>query len=396
MANQIGSQSPTIEQHLKECGVSRRSFLQLCTALMVTAPVGLGVTSKANALEVAQTIGKAKRPSVIWLHFQDCTGCSETLLRTSRPDVADLILNVISLDYHETLMAASGYQAEAALKQAVADNFGKFVLVVEGSIPTKEQGRYMKLAGRPAIEVLKEVGRKSAAVVAMGSCAAWGGVPSADPNPTGAQGVDSILTEKPVVNIPGCPTNPYNLLAVVLEYATMNRLPALDEFNRPKFAFDRHIHDHCPRRAHFDAGRFAKEFGDEGHREGWCLYKLGCKGPVTHAACSTRHFNEVPDVWPIGIGAPCVGCTEKNVAFRVPIFETVDIHAATPPEALPLINNRIGTVGTAAAAMVGAIAGGIGGAALMASRRLPSGKDEAAEKTGESNNESETGKTGDR
>jgi hydrogenase small subunit len=186
MANQIGSQSPTSEQHLKECGVSRRSFLQLCTALMVTAPVGLGVTSKANALEVAQTIGKAKRPSVIWLHFQDCTGCSETLLRTSRPDVADLILNVISLDYHETLMAASGYQAEAALKQAVADNFGKFVLVVEGSIPTKEQGRYMKLAGRPALEVLKEVGRKSAAVVAMGSCAAWGGVPSADPNPTGA------------------------------------------------------------------------------------------------------------------------------------------------------------------------------------------------------------------
>jgi hydrogenase small subunit len=115
----------------------------------------------------------------------------------------------------------------------------------------------MKLAGRPAFDVLKDVGRKSAAVIAMGSCAAWGGVPSADPNPTGAQGVDSILTEKPVVNIPGCPTNPYNLLAVVLEYAAMNRLPALDEFNRLKFAFDRHIHDHCPRRVHFDAGRFA-------------------------------------------------------------------------------------------------------------------------------------------
>jgi hydrogenase small subunit len=395
MAKESGSQFPTIEQHLRECGVSRRSFLQLCTALMVTAPVGLGLTGKATAQEIAKTIGKARRPSVIWLHFQDCTGCSETLLRTSRPDLADLILNVISLDYHETLMAASGYQAEAALKQAIAENFGKFVLVVEGSIPTKEQGRYMKLAGRPAIEVLKDVGRKSAAVVAMGSCAAWGGVPSADPNPTGAQGVDSILTEKPVVNIPGCPTNPYNLLAVVLEYATMNRLPALDEFNRPKFAFDRHIHDHCPRRAHFDAGRFAKEFGDDGHREGWCLYKLGCKGPVTHAACSTKHFNEVPDVWPIGIGAPCVGCTEKSVAFRVPIFETVDIHAATPPEALPLINNRIGTIGTAAAAMAGAIAGGIGGAALMASRRLPGGKDAAEVKAEEPSNESRTGKTGD-
>ncbi len=381
MSDATGTPKPTIEQHLKACGVSRRSFLQLCTALMVTAPAGLALTGKTSVLQVAQAIGKANRPSVVWLHFQDCTGCSETLLRTSRPDVAELILNVISLDYHETLMAASGQQAEASLKQAVTENFGKFILVVEGSIPTKEQGRYMMLAGRPALEVLKDVGSKAAAVVAMGSCAAWGGVPSADPNPTGARGVDSILTEKPVVNIPGCPTNPYNLLAVVLEYATMGRLPALDEFNRPKFAFDRFIHDHCPRRAHFDAGRFTKEFGDEGHRQGWCLYKMGCKGPVTHAACSTRHFNEVPDVWPIGIGAPCVGCTEKDVAFRVPIFQTVDIHAATPPEALPLINTPIGSIGTVAAAMAGAIAGGIGGAALMASRRLPSSKEKSDSET---------------
>jgi hydrogenase small subunit len=351
-----------------------------------------GAHAKSNCVAGGRSSGQSERPSVVWLHFQDCTGCSETLLRTSRPDVADLILNVISLDYHETLMAASGYQAELALKQAVAENFGKFILVVEGSIPTKEQGHYMQLAGRPALEVLKDVGSKSAAVVAMGSCASWGGVPSADPNPTGACGVDTILTEKPVVNIPGCPPNPYNLLAVVLEYATMGRLPSLDEFNRPKFAFDRFIHDHCPRRAHFDAGRFAKEFGDEGHREGWCLYKLGCKGLVTHASCSTRHFNEIPDVWPIGVGAPCVGCTEKNIAFRVPIFQTVDIHAATPPEALPLINTPIGSIGTVAAAMAGAIAGGIGGAALMASKRLPSGKDGSATKSETKNDEREPGK----
>lgn len=369
------NETPTISEHLKQAGVSRRNFVQLCTTLMITAPVGLSLTQKASAWEVAKAVGKAKRPSVVWLHFQDCTGCSETLLRTSRPDVADLILNVISLDYHETLMAASGYQAEASLKQAVEENLGKFVLVVEGSIPTKDQGQYMKLAGKPALQVLKDVGQKAAAVVAMGSCASWGGVPSASPNPTGATGVDSILTEKPVVNLPGCPPNPYNLLAVVLEYATMGRLPALDDNNRPKFAYDRVIHDHCPRRAHFDAGRFAREFGDEGHRQGWCLYRLGCKGPVTHAACSTRHFNEVPDVWPIGIGSPCVGCTEKGIAFNVPIFQTAELRGITPPEALPLINTPIGTVGTVAAAMVGAIAGGIGGAALMASKRLPSGKD---------------------
>jgi hydrogenase small subunit len=373
------NEKPTISEHLERAGVSRRNFVQLCTTLMITAPIGLSITQKATAWEVAKVVGKAKRPSVIWLHFHDCTGCSETLLRTSRPDVADLILNIISLDYHETLMAASGYQAEAALKQAVEDNLGKFVLVVEGSIPTKDQGQYMKLAGKPALQVLKEVGQKAAAVVAIGSCASWGGVPSASPNPTGATGVDSILTEKPVVNLPGCPPNPYNLLAVVLEYATMGRLPALDDKNRPKFAYDRVIHDHCPRRAHFDAGRFAREFGDEGHRQGWCLYRLGCKGPVTHAACSTRHFNEVPDVWPIGIGSPCVGCTEKGIAFNVPIFQTAELRGLTPPEALPLINTPIGTVGTVAAAMVGAIAGGIGGAALMASRRLPTGKDVQAE-----------------
>src|SRR5215468_4307361 len=164
------NEKPTISEHLQKAGVSRRNFVQLCTTLMMTAPIGLSLTQKATAWEVAKAVGKAKRPSVIWLHFQDCTGCSETLLRTSRPDVADLILNVISLDYHETLMAASGYQAEAALKQAVDESFGKFVLVVEGSIPTKEQGRYMKLAGRPAIEVLKDVGGKAAAIVAMGSC----------------------------------------------------------------------------------------------------------------------------------------------------------------------------------------------------------------------------------
>lgn len=383
-------ENDTIESHLEKAGYSRRDFLQLCTLLMATAPLHLAITSKANAYEVAKEVGKLKRPSVIWLHFQDCTGCSETLLRTSQPDVADLILNVISLDYHETLMAASGKQAEAALNKAVDENLGKFVLVVEGAIPTRDNGQYMKLAGRPAIEVLQEIGRKSAAIIAMGSCASWGGVPSADPNPTGAVGVDSIIKNKPIVNLPGCPPNPYTLLATVLEYVAIGKLPALDDQNRPKFAYDRVIHDHCPRRAHFDAGRFAKEFGDDGHRQGWCLYKLGCKGPATHAACSTRHFNEIPDCWPIGIGAPCVGCTEKSVAFRIPIFDTIEIHGATPPDALPLVHTPVGTVGAAAAGIAGVVAGAIGGAAWMAGKKLPS-KDAAPSSTNGKNNSASAG-----
>jgi hydrogenase small subunit len=367
-----GTSNPTIEEHLTAWGVSRRSFLQLCTTIMVTAPVGMALTEKKGLMQVAAAIGKAKRPSVIWLHFQDCTGCTETLLRTSRPDVADLILNVISLDYHETLMAASGAQADAALRSAREENAGKYVLVVEGSIPTKDNGVYMELGGRPGLQVLREVAAKSAAVIAMGSCASWGGVPSSDPNPTGAVGIDSVVSGKPIVNIPGCPPNPYNLIAVVLEYVTMGKLPALDELGRPTFAYDRVIHENCPRRAHFDAGHFAVAFGDEGHRKGWCLYKPGCKGPVTHAACATRHFNETPGVWPIGVGTPCVGCTEKGVVWQMGTFDTVPVHQATPPDTYPAIYSPAGKFEVGAAALVGTIAGAVGGAAWVASQRFQS------------------------
>ncbi len=339
---------------------------------MIVAPVGLSLTHRATAAQIARLVSKARRPSVIWLHFQDCTGCTETLLRTSAPDVAHLILDVISLDYHETLMAASGAQAEAALRSAMEDNAGKYVLVVEGSIPAKDDGVYMQMNSRPAIQVVKEVAAQAAAVIAIGSCASWGGVPSADPNPTGAVGVDSVISGKPIVNLPGCPPNPYNLLAVVLEYVTMGRLPELDQLGRPRFAYERVIHENCPRRAHFDAGRFAAAFGDEGHRKGWCLYKLGCKGPVTHAACSTRHFNEIPGVWPIGIGVPCVGCTEKGVVWQMSTFETVPIHLATPPDTYPPIYSTAGQLKVGAGALVGAIAGAVGGAAWVASRRFQS------------------------
>ncbi len=374
------AEKDTIGAHLQKSGVSRRSFLQLCSTLMVVAPVGLTLTSKNTVAQVAKLVSKARRPSVIWLHFQDCTGCTETLLRTSAPDVAHLILDVISLDYHETLMAASGAQAEAALRSAMQDNAGKYVLVVEGALPTRDDGVYMELGGKPAIEVVKQVAAQAAAVIAIGSCASWGGVPSADPNPTGAVGVDSVIYGKPLINLPGCPPNPYNLLAVVLEYVTMGKLPQLDEFNRPKFAYDRVIHENCPRRAHFDAGRFAASFGDAGHRKGYCLYKLGCKGPVTHAACSTKPFNELPGVWPIGTGVPCMGCTEKNVVWQMGTFETVPIHLATPPDTYPPIFSTSGKIQVGATALVGVVAGVVGGAAWVASQRFQSSAEAGVER----------------
>lgn len=378
----VDDKRPTIGQSLKAAGVSRREFVQLCSMLMVAAPAGLALTEGNPTPEkLANTVAKAKKPSVVWLHFQDCTGCSETLLRTTKPDVADLILNIISLDYHETLMAASGYQAEAALKQAVEQNAGKFILVVEGSIPTKEQGIYMKLAGKPAIDVLKEVSSKAFAVVSMGSCSSWGGLSATAPNPTGATGVDSIVKDKPVINIPGCPPNPYTLLGTVLEVAALGKVPALDDKKRPLFAYDRLIHDHCPRRAHFDAGRFATKFGDDNHRKGYCLYKLGCKGPVTKNSCSTRHFNETPDCWPIGLGAPCFGCSEQGVGYTIPAYETVQIHGvggATPPDGYSLVGSTSGKIGVAAAGLVGIAAGAIAGATWAASQKLQSSEEATA------------------
>jgi hydrogenase small subunit len=376
VANGIARHRETIGEHLVRCGVSRRSFLKFCLELAVVAPAGVAWADKTRAAEMARTIAAARRPSVIWLHMQDCTGCSETLLRTSAPDLAELILHLISLDYHETLMAGSGHQAEAALRQAMRDNAGQYVLVVEGSIPRKDDGIYVKIAGQKGVDMVREVAADAAAVIGIGSCASWGGIPSAGINPTDAVGVSSIVEDKPVVNIPGCPANPYILLATVLQYATAGTLPALDDLGRPLFAYDRVIHDHCPRRAHFDKGEFAGAFGDAGHRKGWCLYQLGCKGPVTHAPCSTRHFNEVVDCWPIGIGAPCYGCTEKEVAFRVPMFDTVRPESFAPPASYALVYQDQGVVSPVAAGVAGVVVGGLVGAGLAVARKLDSSEEE--------------------
>jgi hydrogenase small subunit len=188
----------TIAQRLELTGATRRDFLVFCGKLMVAAPFGLAITSAMTPEAVAQIVGAARRPSVIWLHMQDCTGCTETLLRTSQPDLATLLFDVISLDYHETVMAASGHDTELALSEAMQQNDGQYILVVEGSIPTKDAGIYLKIAGRKGTELLQDVASHAAAVVAIGSCSSWGGVPSSGPNPTGAVSVDALIKDKAV------------------------------------------------------------------------------------------------------------------------------------------------------------------------------------------------------
>ncbi len=371
-------------------GVSRRDFLKLCT--VAAGAVGLPASA---AEEMAAAASSSARPSIIWLHWQECTGCTESLLRTSAPGVAELILSLVSLDYHETLMAAAGQQAEEALSAAMARNRGKYVLVVEGSIPMKNprgervtraadaaQAAYCRVAGKTALETTIAVAKDAAAIVSIGSCASWGGVASAEPNPTGAAGTREALhavgIDRAVVSLPGCPANPYNLLGTVLQFATFGTLPALDEQGRPRFAYARTIHEDCPRRPHFDAGRFAQKFGDEGHRAGYCLYKLGCKGPATHARCSLEPFGEIPGAWPVGVGHPCFGCTEQKLAFRVPLHDTIEVERPTAPATYPPLVTRRGTVSPLATGLAGAAIGVLAGGGYLATRKL-----DASRKDGE-------------
>jgi hydrogenase small subunit len=346
-------------------GVDRRDFLKICSlaAAAVGLPAGAGV-------KMAEAAIAGKKPSVIWLSFQECTGCTESLLRTNYPGLAELLLDLISLDYHETLMVPSGYLAEKSLQEAMEQHAGKFVLVVEGSIPTKDGGIYCMIGGRTALEILEEVAEKAGAIIAIGSCASWGGIPSADPNPTGAKGAPEILAGKTVISIPGCPSNPYNFLGTVLQYATFGSLPELDDLGRPVWAYGRVIHEHCPRRAHFDAGRFVEQFGDNGHRQGWCLYKMGCKGPVTHANCSVQNFGDVVDAWPIGLGHPCVGCTEQKILWQAAIHDTVDIERPANPDTYPPIAAAQGKVGAIATGVAGLAAGALLGAGYAASKTM--------------------------
>ena len=286
--------------------MNRRKFLKACT--IATAAMGL---PHSMVGKVAEAASSPKRPSVVWLHFMECTGCSESLLRTSHPDIGALILDLISLDYHETLMAAAGKQAEENLEKIVHENQGEFICVVEGAISTKDNGIYCKIGGKTSLEILNHVAPKAKLIIAIGTCASFGGVQAAEPNPTGAVGVQSLIKGKPIINVPGCPPNGYNFLGTVLHTLTFGRPPELDGLNRPKFAYDRRIHDQCERRPHFDDGRFVERFGDPSHKKGYCLYKLGCKGPVTYSNCSVMKFCDA-NTWPVGAGHGCIGCTEPQ------------------------------------------------------------------------------------
>lgn len=350
-------------------GITRRDFLKFCSVMAV----GLGFPLSAGA-RIANAIMNPKRPPVIWLSFQECTGCVESLLRSSHPTLEHLILDLISLDYSETLSSAAGHQAEAAKNKTIAENRGKFILVVDGAVPTKDKGVYCKIGGRTALEILLETAPQAGLILAMGSCASWGDIAAAAPNPTEARGIPEILKGQRVIALPGCPPNPYNLLSTILHYLTFNKLPDVDTQGRPKFAYSRIIHENCERRPHFDAGRFAVQFGDESHRKGHCLYKLGCKGPETYANCPSILFGETgAGTWPVGTGHPCFGCAEKGVGFSAPLHRLANLKDLTPPvffsEAFPDTQGVSSGIRSLAMGAGGFVVGAAGAAVLTGLKR---------------------------
>jgi len=297
-----------VDALLSSEGFDRRDFLKWVSAITAT----LMLPSFFEPL-VAEAAELFNRVPVIWMEYQDCAGNTEALLRASGPTIDELLFDVISLEFHDVLMAPSGHQAEKQLHEAAEHFKGEYLLFVEGSIPTAQGGIYGTMGpyGETFLDNIKKLSSSAKAVVAVGTCATFGGVPAASPNPTGAVGVMDIVKGKPVVNIPACPAHPQNIVGVVLYYIMTGGLPEMDYLLRPKFAFGYRIHDNCERRAHFDAGEFVEEWGDHGARNNWCLYKMGCKGPMTFNNCSIIRYNDGAN-WPIGVGRGCIGCAEPD------------------------------------------------------------------------------------
>ena len=343
MTKDLSNKDRTLGEALRSQGISRRSFLKFCaaTASMMALPPSM-IPTIANALE------KARRPSVIWLSFQECTGCTESLTRAHTATVDSLIFDSISLDYHHTLQAAAGHAAEAAREAAMEENKGKYLVVVDGSIPTGNPG-YSTIAGISNYDMLVDTAKDAAAIVSVGTCAAFGGIPHAKPNPTGAVAVSDIIKDKPIINVSGCPPIPVVITGVLTHFLTFGTIPELDNLGRPKTFFGQSIHDRCYRRPFYDKGLFAETFDDEGARQGWCLYKLGCKGPTSYNACATTKWNGGVS-FPIESGHPCIGCSEPNFWDGGGFYKAISI----PTENV--------TKTTIYAAAVGAVVGAAAGA----------------------------------
>ena len=297
----------TVLDSLLRRGISRRGFLQFCTL----AASALALPA-AEASRIAAALAKTCRPRVVWLHFQECTACTEALTRAFDPTLENLLLDIISLEYHETLMVASGKEAKELVEQATQT--AGYVLIVEGALSYRDG--WCTIGGHNSIEELGHLTSGAALVIAVGSCAAYGGLPRAAPDPSHAVSVGELMSAGEIdvpslINLPGCPPIPEVLTGTIIHFLTYGIPPEVDRHARPLCFYGRTVHHRCPRKASYKAGRFAESFDDEGARKGWCLLHLGCKGPVTRNACSMLGWNQGTSM-PMHSGHGCLGCSEAG------------------------------------------------------------------------------------
>ena len=345
---------PTLGAILNAHGISRRSFVKFCTATAsaLALPAWMGAA-------MAEQLRSAPRPSVIYLSFQECTGCFESLTRSFSPTIESLLFNVISLDYDDTLMAASGEAADTARREAMKAHYGRYVLVVDGAVPTGAGGAYCTAGGRTAVDQLREAATGAAAIICVGTCSSFGGIQAARPNPTGAWPVAAIVTNRPIIHVSGCPPIPEVITGTLLQYVTTGRVPDLDDKGRPKAFYGNTIHDRCYRRPYYDQGKFAKSFDDEGARNGWCLYELGCKGPTTYNACATVKWNNGTS-FPIESGHGCIGCSEPDFWDKGSLYAAESTPDwGTAGQARPLTALGIGGAAAVAGITLGAVSAGV-------------------------------------
>jgi hydrogenase small subunit len=364
--------------------LTRREFLERGAYTVTLVGVTLCEHPLGSALCQADEPDPVAEIPLIWVATGACTGCSVSLLNAASPTVRYVLVgNVLpgrrlSLAFHSTLMAAGGDLAIQALERVAREHKQGYLLVVEGATATAENGRYClvgETGGKPitGYEQVRGLARDAQAVLAIGACASFGGIPSAPPNPTGVLSVSELLEregiETPLVNIPGCPPHPDWIVGTIATFLLGGaEALKLDEHKRPAPFFSECIHDNCPYRGHFDQGKFAEHFGEHG-----CLIKLGCKGPITHADCPIRKFNNGTS-WCCQAGHPCIGCCHPDFPFEGSMFTPVEPGQLTFPGTYPSMartERKRGDADTYAAVGMIGVGGVLAGVGVAeAARRL--------------------------
>jgi hydrogenase small subunit len=309
----------SLYEKLADHGVSRRDFVKWCGS--IAAMIGMSEAMAPQIAAAVESAAASKLAPAVWINGGACTGCTESIAQATYPNVAQIVLDILSLNYVETIMWAQGEAAEKAASETAAANQGKYILIYEGTVMEGFGGNALRVAGKPSLEIIDELAPKAAAIVAVGSCAVDGGWVKAAPNPASGTGISMYLKKKniatPVVNLPTCPVNPEWIVAVVIEVLLLGELEngkileKLDDQGRPKLIFGQTIHDLCPRRGQFENGNFVYEFGTQAEVDKACLYAMGCKGPQTYTNCPTVRWNDQTS-WCVESGSPCIGCGNFN------------------------------------------------------------------------------------